>query len=208
MEQALQLDRSELRHQLDASKDQRMNKHLAAEQSARESHQEHLEAMRIRIEKESLSEIEKRDKLLQIERKSKADLDVQLQRLQSKLRMALEVDKKEATVQDYALSLKYRELSSLVETLHQDKASLETKLRELTRNSETASLEAQRTSDGLRFENEHLRQKLSNKTSAVESLKQAVEDAVGETEKRLEEAHTALDLKVASMYTSICILTI
>ncbi|GAB5363832.1 hypothetical protein AAMO2058_000917000 [Amorphochlora amoebiformis] len=209
MEQALQLDRSELRHQLDASKDQRMNKHLAAEQSARESHQEHLEAMRIRIEKESLSEIEKRDKLLQIERKSKADLDVQLQRLQSKLRMALEVDKKEATVQDYALSLKYRELSSLVETLHQDKASLETKLRELTRNSETASLEAQRTSDGLRFENEHLRQKLSNKTSAVESLKQvlleafamfrkhcAVEDAVGETEKRLEEAHTALDLKM------------
>eukprot|EP00954_Amorphochlora_amoebiformis_P000414 32661-Amorphochlora_amoeboformis.AAC.1 len=142
--------------------------------------------MAAKVEKENLSEIAKRDKIIEIEHRAKADLEADLYRLRTKLQRALKAEERVGESKEDALESKYRSLSELVERLRRSKTDLEAKLS-ASKALEAQAIEAQKQTDKLKFDYLQLRQQLADKKHEAELASKAMQDAITDSRKREEQ---------------------
>ncbi|GAB5363831.1 hypothetical protein AAMO2058_000916900 [Amorphochlora amoebiformis] len=167
MQESLERERTEHQKALEVAKTRHLEDHRNAELKAKENYQRLVDTMAAKVEKENLSEIAKRDKIIEIEHRAKADLEADLYRLRTKLQRALKAEERVGESKEDALESKYRSLSELVERLRRSKTDLEAKLS-ASKALEAQAIEAQKQTDKLKFDYLQLRQQLADKKHEAE----------------------------------------
>ncbi|GAB5363834.1 hypothetical protein AAMO2058_000917200 [Amorphochlora amoebiformis] len=157
-------DRERLRREYELENAKHLESHYVAEQKAREKHQNKLIAMRAAIDSEELTEVAKKDKLLEVEHKAKEDLDAELRRMQSNLLKEINEREKEATSRVNAMEAKYRvlmaELTSEIEDLREDRVDLEAHLVASAKRFEIQAAQSETNVAALRVEIGQLKTRL------------------------------------------------
>ncbi|GAB5363833.1 hypothetical protein AAMO2058_000917100 [Amorphochlora amoebiformis] len=179
-----------------------LKKHRDEKDRVTEDHRRQLAAIRAKIENESTSEMDKREKLLRAEKSARQDLNRKLASIKKDLESALEIEKREAKLSDLEAKRRHEELSSEAQNLVQEKVVLEAKLKVLSIKSENHAREAELEANRLRIQVKQLTMELQSQKSQIKGAEQVFgaravkRKALAASEAREKHLKRELDMKV------------
>eukprot|EP00954_Amorphochlora_amoebiformis_P007310 568035-Amorphochlora_amoeboformis.AAC.1 len=157
------------------TKTEQVETHRAALKKAREDYNNRITAARKEIESKRTSEIAKKDELLELERKTKDQLDSKLRNLEFKLLAAVKSEEKAEASKENNLEGKYRQtvtdLMDRVNLLIDENGDLKAKLSASRQSHKVAVNEAEKEVEELRREVKQVRGLLLANQSEAERAK-------------------------------------